>query len=689
MNQRLVFVLATIAQLCVATASARAELEPGMRLRVYEIGEDMDRLYALKPDQTPNYEKVVPSIDLAEAESFGGLSQNFRAEVTAVLRVTKAGSYAFRLTADDGAKLTIADRVIVNHDGKHGADPPKDGRVELPVGDHPLTVQHFQSGAGMRLKLEWRRPDEKKYSLLGGDDVLVDPGLTPVVSPGPKKLARDLALSRPGDAWPVEGVHAGWAVTTLHPPAFSPAVSALALGPDGRLLVATFDPPDGKSPLPDPRVTGVVYRVDEPTAGGNPSDVKFTRVADQLAQPQGMCVQDGRVYITQREEITELIDKDGDGFYETHKTIATGWKADNYHHFTFSLVPKDGNFYTGLSTAIVFDQNAEGIGMTDKVYGLLGPNPPHRGAILRIDPKTGTFEDFAGGVRTPNGLAIGPDGELFVTDNQGAWLPANKLIHVQPGRFYGHYLPKSVYVNMPEGGAPSPYQDQPVSPPAIWLPHGEISNSPTEFVLVPDGPFKNQLYMGELTAGGLRRLFLEKVNGVYQGAAFQFTQGLEAGVNRVIWGKDGSLYVGMMGRGPGGNWNWRNTVSGLQRLTPTGKSVFEMHSMSITGDGFVVRFTQPVPRDWLSKPQHYELWTYTYKPTREYGGPKIDEHRLTATSAEPASDGRSVRLMVPGVKRGYVCYLRTDPLSSAGKRIWATEAWYTVNEIPSRRAPNN
>ena len=37
------------------TGSALAALEPGLRLRVYDIGEDMDRLYTLKPDQTPNY----------------------------------------------------------------------------------------------------------------------------------------------------------------------------------------------------------------------------------------------------------------------------------------------------------------------------------------------------------------------------------------------------------------------------------------------------------------------------------------------------------------------------------------------------------------------------------------------------------------------------------------------------------
>jgi hypothetical protein len=87
---------------------------------------------------------------------------------------------------------------------------------------------------------------------------------------------------------------------------------------------------------------------------------------------------------------------------------------------------------------------------------------------------------------------------------------------------------------------------------------------------------------------------------------------------------------------------------------------------------------------WLSDPSHYELSTYTYKATHDYGGPKIDEHRLDVSSAEPSQDGRSVRLIVPGVNRGYVCYLRTDPISADREPIWSTEAWYTVNEIPSK-----
>jgi hypothetical protein len=128
---------------------------------------------------------------------------------------------------------------------------------------------------------------EAKFALMRGPDVLTDPGVTPVVSAGPKKLARDSSLSRPGDGWPVEGVHPGWKVTTLHPPDFSPKVSALAFAPDGKLLVATFDPPEGKRRT-STRASRASSTSSTRIPPADPSAIKYTTVADHLMQPQGM-----------------------------------------------------------------------------------------------------------------------------------------------------------------------------------------------------------------------------------------------------------------------------------------------------------------------------------------------------------------------------------------------------------------
>ena len=82
------------------------------------------------------------------------------------------------------------------------------------------------------------------------------------------------------------------------------------------------------------------------------------------------------------------------------------------------------------------------------------------------------------------------------------------------------------------------------TPPAVWLPQDEIGNSPGQPVQMPYGPYKNQWLLGDVTHGGIKRIFLEKVEGSYQGCVFRFSQGLEAGINRMVWGPDSSLYVG-------------------------------------------------------------------------------------------------------------------------------------------------
>src|SRR5690606_34980377 len=89
-------------------------------------------------------------------------------------------------------------------------------------------------------------------------------------------------------------------------------------------------------------------------------------------------------------------------------------------------------------------------------------------------------------------------------------------------------------------------------PPVVWLPQGEIGNSPSEPVLVTDGPYQGQVLHGDVTHGGIKRTFIEEVDGRWQGAVFRFSQGLEAGVNRLATGPDGCLYVGMLGSS--GNW---------------------------------------------------------------------------------------------------------------------------------------
>jgi hypothetical protein len=273
-------------------------------------------------------------------------------------------------------------------------------------------------------------------------------------------------------------------------------------------------------------------------------------------------------------------------------------------------------------------------------------------------------------------MGWGPEGELFVTDNQGGWLPSSKLVHIKQDRFFNHYT-------NPDG----PFDAEPVTQPVLWLPQNDISNSPSNPVRLEEGPFAGQLLIGDVTYGGLQRAFLEKVHGEYQGAVFRHSAGLEAGINRTVVGPDGAIYVG--GIGESGNWSEPGKLKyGLQKLAPNGENTFDMKSMSATEDGFRIEYTQPLSAEAMENiEQSYKVEQWRYVPTPAYGGPKVDEETLTVAAAEVSADQKTVTLEIDGLERGRVVHLQSPrPFASTdGERLWNTEAWYTLNALPGEQ----
>ena len=275
-------------------------------------------------------------------------------------------------------------------------------------------------------------------------------------------------------------------------------------------------------------------------------------------------------------------------------------------------------------------------------------------------------------------MTWGPEGDIFVMDNQGGWLPASKLVHIKRDRFYNHFT-------TPAG----PFDDKPVTKPVLWLPQNEIANSPSTPITLESGPFKGQMLFGDVTYGGLQRAFLEKVDGEYQGAVFRHSAGLEAGTNRVVAGPDGALYVG--GIGSTGNWNEPGKLRfGLQKLTPNGGNVFDMEKMEAVAGGFKITYTQPLSDATVAKlASGYHVTQWRYVPTSAYGGPKLDEEKLVVTGATASTDRKTVTLQIAGLRPDHVVHIRSPrPFDAAnGDQLWNTEAWYTLNAIPGYKTP--
>jgi hypothetical protein len=634
------------------TAAAQEELppqEPGVTLRTYDMSVPLSELCTLKPAQTPNVDKLMPTINWTTESEFG-LAERFISHVTANLQVPADGTYTFRLISDDGSRLTIDDQLVVDNDGLH-AELGKDGAVDLTAGTHPLFIEFFENGGGQILRLQWKTPGSDTFTLVPNSALSTEADVVRVTAPGFKYC--EGATDSAGDGLPLDGVHPGYDLTDLRPPGFEPQVTGLAFTESNDLVVSTWGGTDNTA--------GEVYLLENTTGETGPDQVAYRRIASGLREPMGIAVVDGTVYVSQKHELTALHDSDGDGFLDEHETIATWPWGQNFHEFAFGLLYRDGHFYVNLSVAINFG------GATTV------PQPaPNRGTAIKINADTGDVTFLAGGLRTPHGLGWGPDDQLFVTDNQGGWLPASKLIQIKRGAFYNHYT-------TPAG----PFDDRPVSRPVAWIPQNDIGNSPSTPVLLEEGPYAGQFVIGDVTYGGLQRVYLDRVENQYQGAVFRHTQGLEAGISEVLLGPDGALYLG--GLGAGGNWGQEGKLTyGLQKLTPNGTSVFEVAEMRATHEGFELEYTEPISAETAETiADAYTAEQWRYGATTQYGGPKLDFQELDV-GATLSADGRTVTLTIPGLKENRVVHIRSPrPFTSAdGEELWNTEVWYTLNEIP-------
>ena len=162
------------------------------------------------------------------------------------------------------------------------------------------------------------------------------------------------------------------------------------------------------------------------------------------------------------------------------------------------------------------------------------------------------------------------------------------------------------------------------------------------------------------------------MDGHYQGALFRMTQGLEAGVSRVLTAPDGSLVVG--GLGAGGNWGQNGKLRyGLQKLDLNGNVPFDMKSMGATRDGFEITYTKPLSAATLE-----DLAPSTGRPVAlrghpQYGGPKLDEETSRSRAATACDDRRTVTAHVDGMKPDRVVHLRSPRPFAVRRRRDALE----------------
>jgi glucose/arabinose dehydrogenase len=440
----------------------------------------------------------------------------------------------------------------------------------------------------------------------------------------------------------------------------------IELMPDGKLAVSTR--------------RGDIYMIDEPVVDP-PTNVRWTPFAKGLHEVLGIHAVGDWLYAIQRCELTRLKDEDGDGKADLFETVNDDWEiTGDYHEYAFASPPDaEGNIWVVLCLTGSFDSNA-----------------PYRGWCVRITPD-GKLLPTCSGIRSPGGIAMNEAGDMFYTDNQGPWNGTCSLKHLRPGSFQGHPGGYKWY-DITDGAIGSrPKEPQSESrmmvdakkipelePPAVYFPYQKMGQSASGIACDTTGgkfgPFEGQLFVGDQTHSTVMRVFLEQVNGHYQGACFPFRAGFGSG-SLSLKMTDHGLFVGGTNRG----WGSRgNKPYSLDRLAWTGKVPFEIHEMRAKPNGFELTFTHEVDAKSAADAASYELQTYAYIYQASYGSPEVDHTKPTITQAEVAADNRSVRLYIDGLQEGHVHELHMAGIrSSDDLQLLHDVGYYTLNYIPA------
>jgi hypothetical protein len=411
----------------------------------------------------------------------------------------------------------------------------------------------------------------------------------------------------------------------------------------------------------------------------------WTLFARGLHEVIGIAWKDGWLYLTQRPEVSRIKDSDGDGRADIFETVGDGWGINgDYHEYAFGTRhDKDGNIWVVLC-------------LTGS--GAASDQSPFRGWCMRVTPDGQTIPT-AYGIRSPGGIGFNHLGDVFYCDNQGPWNGSSSLKHIAPGSFQGNPTGNR-YFALTDVLGPQPENPKSGSrieierkrlpafvPPPVVLTHGELGNSPAGVECDETngkfGPFKNQLFVSEQTHSKVHRIFLEKVNGYYQGAAFPFLSGFGSGNIVARFAPDGTMLTGGTNRGWGSR--GRKPFS-LQRVNWTGKVPFEIHEMHAKPDGFHLTFTHAADLKTLADTASYSMECYTYIYQGSYGSPVVDKTEPKIAKAIPGKDGKSVHLVIDGLVKGNVHELKLPGvlIKDGSHGLLNPAAYYTLNEIPSK-----
>lgn len=448
-------------------------------------------------------------------------------------------------------------------------------------------------------------------------------------------------------------------------------------GPEGGpFAVDVLTPPDNNPWLAQVRLTGVDFFSDGDRAAvcawdgdvwlvsglSGPDSLHWQRIATGLFQPLGIKVVDGQIYVTCRDQLVVLRDRNGDGETDFYECFNNDHQVtEHFHEFAMGLqVDAAGNFYYAKSARHA-----------------LPAVVPHHGTLLRVSPDGERTDILAVGFRAANGVCMNPDGSFVVTDQEGHWNPKNRINWVTADslgspRFYGNMFGYHTVTDA---------SDHAMEPPLCWITNA-LDRSPAELLWVTSEKWKP--LQGSLLnlSYGYGKVYIvphERVGGQWQGGMCElpipaFPTGIMRGRFHPV---DGQLYVC-------GMFAWAGSVTqpgGLYRIRRTDQPVtvpIELHARS--GE-LELRFSSPLDQTHSVDPSAFSIKAWSLQRTANYGSDHFDEHPLQVRAARLVRDQQTVVLEVPDLHPTWCMEIQYKLRSARGEPVEGT-LHNTIHSLP-------
>ena len=170
----------------IADAKLRGSLYPDVRSLMFELPPNLDAEQGgaglmqsgIKVDyfypsgsnvaietlakMTPQVTEIRPQVAFFVPK--GKSADKFALQFTGSIAIPKAGKYKFFIASDDGSRLYLDGKLVINNDGLHGMSE-KNATVNLTAGSHDLVVTYFDNGGGDGLNFAWSGPGLKKQAV--------------------------------------------------------------------------------------------------------------------------------------------------------------------------------------------------------------------------------------------------------------------------------------------------------------------------------------------------------------------------------------------------------------------------------------------------------------------------------------------------------------------------------------------